>query len=220
MKASRREATTPLRDLTFGSADSLGPRSVFRCLRASTRGWWIVTSFSVSALPAQRVRAVLPADSSPKSLLRRRLPPGREAVAASAVRAPLAFERSGKDSPARTEPAVSATDSLGGTRRATGPGGFATRGGARGPAPSDNSRRFLDISLPASRLRRDVHRPVDMHDAAVLLFLVPSRFAQRARSRSAVSTATTPGISTTSPTCSTASKSPVVMSFLMATPSR
>ena len=174
MKASRREATTPLRDLTFGSATPLGPVQYF-----------VVCEPAQEAVDRHVIFRVGVACSKGASSSTGRLIPKVVTAATPAARPrggggarqsvpPLAFERSGKDSPARTEPAVSATDSLGGTRRATGPGGFATRGGARGPAPSDNSRRFLDISLPASRLRRDVHRPVDMHDAAVLLFLVPS----------------------------------------------
>ena len=82
------------RDVTFGSKTSLGPFSVSPAWRPWTRSSGVVGSFSMPALPAQRLRTALSADSSPESILfgplrpRSRARRGRQASRAWRASAP------------------------------------------------------------------------------------------------------------------------------------
>ncbi len=87
------------RDVTFGSKTSLGPFSVSPAWRPWTRSSGVVGSFSMPALPAQRLRTALSADSSPESILFGPLRPRSRALAGSAGQPGLAGQRAGQGLP-------------------------------------------------------------------------------------------------------------------------
>jgi hypothetical protein len=137
------------------------------------------------------------------------------ALAAPAGQPHLAGEGTGEGLPARAEPTVSAADSSGcSAGRPNWPYPIAS-GRERGPAPSRNSRRFFDAALQTPRLLRGVPCRVGLVAAAILLFLVPSSFAQCARSGSTVSAPAAKGFSAASPAGPTAAEAPLVMSLAM-----
>ena len=179
------------RDVTFGSKTSLGPFSVSPAWRPWTRSSGVVGSFSMPALPAQRLRTALSADSSPESILFGPLRPRSRALAGSAGQPGLAGQRAGQGLPPGAGAALSTADSAGRPSRIvvhgrTGGAGtfsgvtrpFGSRGGvrssgsggprgARGPAPALKSD---DFSL------RWCERPGCYEWFAVAWALSPQRF--------------------------------------------
>jgi hypothetical protein len=156
-------ARTRLRDLTFGSINSLGPLSVFRSPWSWARGRGFRRSSRTVSRPAmlvQGMRATLSTFPSSESVLQRSLSPRSGTLASASVEPNLAGKRVGEGTSPRAVPAVSAADSIDRPHRARagsigvigpGPGPDADadagvrfsrhrrRRRLRGPAPSDNS---------------------------------------------------------------------------------
>jgi hypothetical protein len=198
-------AAAHLRDLTFGSANSLGVSSVFRSLWTGTRGCAPRAALPLSALLAQRLRAFLSAHPSAEPLLLGGLPHRSAALATSAGQPYLAGQRGRQGSPAGAMPAFAATAAAGrsartaarvatvGRARSACP--WAPSGGVRGPAPSNISARFLGALLSAARLLHLLRRVLGLVTPAFLLWLVPPGVAACPRSRSPLPAAATPGLS-------------------------
>ncbi len=141
-------AATRLRDLTCGSANSLGFSSVSRLLRTGTRLCRPGTVLALPAVLAQGLRAFLSPQPSPEPLLLGRLPHRSATLATPAGQPHLAGQRGRQDAPAAAVPALSATAPPGRSARAAGVASAgrassacscAPRGGVRGPAPSNHS---------------------------------------------------------------------------------
>lgn len=190
---------TRLRDLTCGSANSLGFPSVSPLLCPRTRRDRPGNARALPALLAQRLRASLPSSSSPEPLLLRRLPFASTALAPPASEPDLACQRGRQGSPTRAMPALSTSLAPGRSGRAAAEARAACprgpRNEGRGPAPSNISARFLAALLSAARLLRLLCGRVGLVAPAFLLWLVPPGVATCPRSRSPLPAASSPGLS-------------------------
>jgi hypothetical protein len=196
----RSECDKGHRDVTFGSANSLGPSSVFPTRRPCTRGHEPSSPVPVPALPAPGVRAVLSAFPSPEPLLQRFVPSGGGALAALACESDLAGRRGRATLSSGAIAAVSASDSLAGSRRSTvvraGRCRIAAGGrGVRGPAPSDNSCGLFRSCVRSSGLLRGLRGRRGVVGTAFLYGRVPPGVTQRAGSRSALPPPSPRGVS-------------------------
>jgi len=110
MKCLGASSSSP-RDLTFGSKTSLGPFSVSPRMRTGTRAHCSNGSFSRPTLPAQRLRTVVSADTSPESILLRLVLPRGPTVATVPIEPYLAGQRTWQATPPGAVATVSTSDS-------------------------------------------------------------------------------------------------------------
>jgi hypothetical protein len=212
-------AATRLRDLTCGSANSLGFSSVSPLLCPGTRRSHPGTFLALSAVLAQGLRASLSASPSPEPLLLRRLPHRGAALAPPAGEPDLACQRGRQGSPTGAMPALSVSSAPG----RSAPAAVGARGACprvcrndgRGPAPSNNSARFLAALLSATWLLRVLRGRVGLVAPAFLLLLMSPGVAACARSRSPLPAAAPSGLSSAATTADDDGVAGSVMSFVL-----
>ena len=175
-------ATTRLRDLTCGSANSLGFSSVSPWLCPGTRRDRPGTARPLPALLAQGLRTSLSTVPSPEPVLLGCLPHRRATLATPAGQSDLACQRGRQGVPTRAMPALSASVAPGRSAAAAAGARAACRTDVRGPAPSNHSARFLGAFLSAARLLHLLRRVLGLVAPAFLLWLVPPGVATSPRS--------------------------------------
>jgi hypothetical protein len=197
-------ATTRLRDLTCGSANSLGFSSVSPLLCPRTRRDRPVNALALSALLAQGLRTSLSAHPSPEPVLLGCLPQRSTTLATPPGEPDLARQRGRQGSSPRARSALSASFAPGrsapaavGARAACS---AACRSDVRGPAPSNHSARFLGAFLSAAWLLCLLRGVLGLVAPAFLLWLVPPGVAACPGSRSPLPAAASPGLSSAAPT--------------------
>jgi hypothetical protein len=212
-------AVTRLRDLTCGSANSLGFSSVSPLLCLWTRRDRPGTARPLPALLAQGLRASLSSHPSAEPLLLGCLPRRSATLATSPGEPDLACQRGRQGSPTRAMPALSVSSAPGrSARTAAGARGTCPRvcrNDVRGPAPSNHSARFLGALLSATRLLHLLRRVLGLVSPAFLLWLVPPGVAVCPRSGSPLPAAATPGLLSPATTADDDGVAGFVMSFAL-----
>ena len=217
------------RDVTFGSTTSLGPISVSPVRCTWTRVWVVVGSFSLPALLAQRVRAVLSAGSFSESILLGRLSARGPAMAAFSGWPDVAGQRTRQGAPPGAVAAVSAADSAGRSSRIVVHGRIVATGatsgcndnfnptsgsrGAHGPAPSVKICEFFRSLVRAAGLLRGVRGGFGVVVPALLFVRLSPSVTQCARSGSPISTTATRRVSAITPAIATGPCAVAVMSL-------